>query len=252
MAPFEGLKGISTIQPQGNIEAIRGGLSQHGKAALDELIRRKGPIAVEFILSMLPGSGEVISAQESSRFASQAYKDIESGEVGKGLLGLGESLVSAVGVLPFIGGIVRGTKTTSRIVKANKEAIKSGLKKAIKTTYSDEALGVRVITDPTKITPPPIVKELSLTSPKKYEVGEEIYEKSYVWNEEFPTEQRRSGVSTILLDRDGSNVDEVASLIAKYQDEGLQTVIVSGKEAGTGFDAGETIIEQPIVRAILD
>ena len=49
-----GLEGISTIQPQGRIDAISGGLSAKGKSALDELIRRKGPAAVDMLLSILP------------------------------------------------------------------------------------------------------------------------------------------------------------------------------------------------------
>ena len=114
MEGLSGLGEISTIQPQGRLEDISGGLSLKGKAALAELIRRKSDLA-ELALSLLPGSGEVISAQESREFATSAYKKLGKGDIGSGLFGLGESLVSAIGAVPLVGGVVRLSKKGRKI-----------------------------------------------------------------------------------------------------------------------------------------
>ena len=44
-----GLEGISTIQPQGRLESIQGGLSPRGKAALDELVNRVQEVAYKYM-----------------------------------------------------------------------------------------------------------------------------------------------------------------------------------------------------------
>jgi len=92
----------------------------------DQLVKEVG----ELVLSVLPGTGEVISAKEAYHAFIAARAALDDEDLGEALLKGGEGAIAALGAIPFLGTTVRfgkaGAKAASILFKAFKASKKQG------------------------------------------------------------------------------------------------------------------------------